>query len=499
MSTRWGRRDSNSGAGLRVVSRRALVRLAALILALAATGAIVVGCYVNPATGKEQFSLYSESQEISMGTEADPQIVASMGLYPDDALQAYITQLGHSLASVSERPNLPWTFRVIDDPVINAFAVPGGFIYITRGIMAHLNNEAQLAGVVGHEIGHVTARHSVTQMTKQQLMQIGVGVGVMIEPDLQKYSGLINTGMQLISLKFSRDDEKQSDDLGLRYMIRAGKDPREMAGVFAMLSRASGGGGGRIPEWMSTHPDPENRVGRINQAVAALTMDFSTTTVGRDEYLRRIDGLMYGENPREGYFEATTFYHPDLAFVFVFPDDWQTYNDKQAVIGASAQQDAVIQITLATGASARAAAEQFFSQQGVTSTAIQSSTINGLSAAGADFQAATESGTLAGYAVFFAHNNLVFQILGYSTAEAWPGYASNLRSSARSFARLTDPAKLSVQPMRLKIESTPSAMSLEEFNRRFPSVVPIETVALINQMDPATQVPAGRLIKRVVR
>ncbi|MCB2231024.1 M48 family metalloprotease [bacterium] len=477
-----------------------VARVIALCMALAATALMVYGCYVNPATGKEQLSLYSESQEISMGREADPQIVASMGVYQDSAIAAYVDRLGRELAAVSERPDLPWTFRVIDDPVVNAFAVPGGFIYITRGIMAHLNSEAQLAGVVGHEIGHVTARHSVTQMTKQQLLQIGVGVGVMIEPDLQKYSSLINSGLQLMFLKFSRDDEKQADDLGLRYMVRDGKDPREMPGIFAMLKRVSeNAGGGSIPEWMSTHPDPENRVGRLERAIDTLPIDFARTSVGRNSYLRLLDGMTYGTDPREGYFEGATFYHPDMAFQFVFPDGWQTYNDKQGVIAAGPNQDVLIQLTLAQGSTPQAAAESFFSQQGITSTARQTGNINGLAAVSADFQATTDNGVLAGHAAFVSHNGIVFQILGYSTLQGWTGYETAVRSSIRSFARLTDQSKLTVRPMRLKIETVSQAMTVEEFNRRYPSEVPLDEIALINQLQPSTQLPSGTLVKRVVR
>src|SRR3977135_1400826 len=151
---------------------------------------VMEGCAVNPATGSRQLMLVSESQEIAMGRDYDKQVAASIGLYPDTALQRWIQQFGARLAATSERPNLPWTFHVVDDPVVNAFALPGGFIYVTRGILAHLNSEAELAGVVGHEIGHVTARHSASQMTKQQLAQVGLAVGAIASPEFGRYSGL---------------------------------------------------------------------------------------------------------------------------------------------------------------------------------------------------------------------------------------------------------------------------------------------------------------------
>src|SRR2546423_1096942 len=231
---------------------------------LAALGAL--GCATNPATGARQFMLVSESQEIAMGRDYDKQVVASIGLYADSALQRYIQQFGMRLAATSERPNLPWTFHVVDDPVVNAFALPGGFIYVTRGILAHLNSEAGLAGVVGHEIGHVTARHSASQMTKQQLAQVGLVVGSIASSEFGRYAGLASQALGVLFLKYSRDNERQADDLGLRYMRRVNYDPREMPHVFEMLTRVSQTqGGGRVPEWLAPHPRPQNRGARTRQ------------------------------------------------------------------------------------------------------------------------------------------------------------------------------------------------------------------------------------------
>src|SRR5205809_5248844 len=198
---------------------------------LAALAVFAAGCAVNPATGSRQLMLVSESQEIALGRDYDQQVAASVGIYPDSELQRYIQQFGARLAATSERPNLPWSFRVVDDPVVNAFTLPGGFIYVTRGILAHLNSEAELAGVVGHEIGHVTARHSASQMSKQQLAQIGLVVGTIASPEFARYAGVASAGLGVLFLKFSRDDESQADHLGLRYMRRAAYDPREMPHV----------------------------------------------------------------------------------------------------------------------------------------------------------------------------------------------------------------------------------------------------------------------------
>ncbi|MCH7933086.1 MAG: M48 family metalloprotease, partial [Gemmatimonadetes bacterium] len=167
----------------------------------------VTGCAVNPATGQRQFMMMSEAQEIEMGREADGPITESFGLYESEALQALVTNLGNDMASRSERPSLPWSFKLVDDPMVNAFALPGGFIFITRGIMAALNSEAELAGVIGHEIGHVTARHTASRMSRQQLQQVGLGVGSILSSNVASAAGVLSVGLGLLNMRYSRGDE----------------------------------------------------------------------------------------------------------------------------------------------------------------------------------------------------------------------------------------------------------------------------------------------------
>src|SRR5256712_928666 len=377
--------------------------------------AVALGCAVNPATGSRQLMLVSESQEISMGRDYDKEVVASIGLYPDSALQSWIQQFGARLAATSERPNLPWSFRVVDEPVVNAFALPGGFIYVTRGILAHLNSEAELAGVVGHEIGHVTARHSVSQMSKQQLAQLGLAVGTIASPELGRYAGLAGQALGVLFLKYSRDNESQADDLGLRYMRRVNYDPREMPHVFELLTRVSQAqGGGRVPEWLGTHPNPENRRRRIEQEIAALPQNFSRDAANRYDYLRRLDGLVFGNNPREGYFKDNQFFHPDLRFRVTFPEGWTTSNGKQAVVAVSPQKDALVEVSLAKEQTADAAARAFLAQRGFTSGDPVRASVGGLPAVSAGFCAATANGTLRGPALFVEHGGPVDRLVGYS-------------------------------------------------------------------------------------
>src|SRR5215208_5570410 len=219
----------------------------------------LLNCARNPVTGKSELSLVSESQEIQMGQQASQEVNQSIGLYNDSKVQAYVANLGKQMAAKAERPNLPWEFHVVEDASVNAFALPGGFIYVTRGLMTSINDEAELATVVGHEIGHVTNRHSVQQISKAQLAQLGLGIGSILSSDIARFGQLASAGLSVLFLKYSRDAENQADQAGFRYALNQNYDVREMTKVFETLDRISqSSGGGKLPEWMATHPSPGN-------------------------------------------------------------------------------------------------------------------------------------------------------------------------------------------------------------------------------------------------
>jgi predicted Zn-dependent protease len=226
-------------------------------------------------------------------------------------------------------------------------------------------------------------------------------------------------------------------------------------------------------------------------------VDLSKQYLGRDEYLRRIDGMVYGVNPRDGFFEGSRFRHPDLRFEMDFPQGWATQNQAQGVIGVSPGQDAMVQLNLAQGTPADAA-RSFLSQQGMQAGDLSRADLNGLPAASAYFQAQSDQARLAGYVAFVSQSGSTFRILAYTTSDRFQGYDGALRSSAGSFRRLTDPAALSVQPKRVKLERVPRAMTLQQFAQQFPSTIPLGELALINRVDSAETLKAGQMVKRVV-
>ena len=467
-------------------------KLAAALLVAAAA------CAVNPATGRREISLVSESQEIQMGRDADPQVTAALGLVDDPQLQAYVSALGMRLAAVSERPNLPWSFKVVDDPTVNAFALPGGFIYVTRGILVNFDSEAELASVLGHEIGHVTARHSASQISRQQLQQLGLGVGMIFSETVREYGSLAAAGLQLMNLSFSRGDETQSDELGLRYISRVGYDPEAMIGVFEMLAEVSGGGEGRIPEWQATHPYPENREANIRQEIANEQYPFGGE-IRRDAYLDRIDGLVYGEDPRQGFFRGARFLHPDLAFELTFPAGWSTVNQRTLVAAVAPGETAVVVLEVVPESQApEVELREFLSQEGITGGAVRAESAVGVELARATFDATTADAALSGEIAFARRGDVVYRILGYANRADWRTHSAAVASAISSFRRLDDPAALAVQPWRIDIVTLPSAMSLTSYLQRNPGPVDGDVLARLNRVDPGAVLSAGTRIKRVV-
>jgi predicted Zn-dependent protease len=381
---------------------------------------------------------------------------------------------------------------------VNAFALPGGFIYVTRGIVVHFDSEAELAGVLGHEIGHVTARHSASQISRQQLQQLGLGVGMIFSETVREYGSLAAAGLQLMNLSYSRGDETQSDELGLRYISRLDYDPEAMIGVFQMLAEVGGGGEGRIPEWQLTHPYPENREANIRQEIAEAGIA-TGGRVGRDTYLDRIDGLAYGEDPRQGFFRDTRFLHPDLAFEITFPAGWNTVNQRTLVAAVAPGETAVVVLEIVPEAQApEVELRDFLSQEGIAGGPIREEAAVGVELARATFDATTTDAALSGEIAFARRGDVVYRILGYANRPDWRSHAAAVASTISSFRRLDDPAALAVQPWRIDIVTLPSAMSLTTYVQRNPGPVEVADLARLNRVDAGGVLSAGTRIKRVV-
>jgi predicted Zn-dependent protease len=456
-------------------------------------------CARNPVTHKLELSTVSEAQEVQMGQEATKEIEQQMGFYKDPKLETYLDQLGKELASKTERPHLPWQFHVVDDASVNAFALPGGSIFITRGILATLNDEAELAAVLGHEIGHVTAKHSVHMISRQQMAQLGLGLGMILSPTLRNFGQAAGAGMQLLFLKFSRDAEGQADSLGFKYMIADGYDPREMVPLFDALSMVGKlAGGGKLPEYLQTHPYPEQRKKDTEARLQQVKLDFGQLKRDEQDYLQHVDGIVYGEDPRNGFFQANTFLHPAMRFQVQFPPGWKTQNLPQAVVALSPNQDAVVQLAGAGNTPVDQAAKAFLSQQGIQPGQVAQANINGQPAVVAAFAAQTDQAQIAGIVTFLRHGEQTFGVLGYSTPDKVRQYEAAFKGVPASFGPLTDPNVLSVQPARVQLVRLDRDMTIEEFLRAYPSNASPGEIALINGLVKEQKLRAGQMAKRVV-
>jgi predicted Zn-dependent protease len=318
-------------------------------------------------------------------------------------------------------------------------------------------------------------------------------------PEIAQLGQVAGAGLQLLFLSYGRDAERQADDLGFRYALQQNYDVRDMVNVFAQLQRAGEAAGqSPLPTWLASHPYPDERIQRIQQTLAQLDRDLSTTNTNVNAYMNRIENLVYGVNPRAGFFEGPLFLHPDLRFRLTFPQGWNTQNLAQSVSGISPDQDAIMQLTLAQGSEVQAA-NQFFQQQGLVSSQVSRTTINQFPAVTGYFQAQTQDGTVAGVAAFISLDNRTYQILAYTPEQLLQRYDRVFRDAIGSFARLTDARALNAQPDRISIVRPTRAMTLAEFNRQYPSTIEIAELALINQMEGGdSRIPANTPMKRIV-
>ena len=469
------------------------------IVLLALVACFIYSCAVNPVTGKRELMLLSEQEEIQLGIQTDRDIIQTYGLYPDTALENYISRLGKRMAAISHRPNLDYTFRLMDTPVINAFAVPGGFVYITRGILAYLNSEAELAGVMGHEIGHITARHSAKQYSKAQLAQIGLGIGTMVSPGFSRFAGLAQTGLGILFLKFSRDNERQSDQLGVEYATRVGYDAREMANFFVTMQRMTAEQKeGALPGWLSTHPNPAERVKTIHQLAEQWREKLGTPhlVIGREAYLKKIDGLVVGEDPRQGYVEAGVFYHPELRFQFPIPEGWRVNNTPAQVQLIAPKQNAAIELSLSNASSPAGAAAEFLKASGANQVSAKSLRVHGLPAYRLVSTLSTRQGELQILSYFIKYGPNLYAFHGYASKRDFATFSPLMEATMRGFARLTDRSKLNVKPDRIRIRKLPRRMTLSVALKHFGVRREfVKQLVFMNGREATDVLPAGTLIK----
>ncbi|HLL94879.1 MAG TPA: M48 family metalloprotease [Spirosoma sp.] len=479
-------------------------------VALVVTFSMFFTCARNPVSGKRELNLMSQEQEIAIGKQSHPSIVSSMGLYENKNLQAFMNEKGKAMARISHRPDLPYEFHIVDSPVVNAFAVPGGFVYFTRGILAHFNNEAEFAGVLGHEIGHVTARHSARQQNKQLFGTLGTIATAILLPQATE---MAQQGIGLAILSYSRAHESESDEIGVEYSSKIGYDAHQMANFFSTIKRISDNAGQAIPTFMSTHPDPGNRNVRVNK----LATEYQAKNPGnyqsnREQYMRLIDGIMYGEDPKQGFVENNMFYHPELRFQFPVPNGWDHQNSpSQFQMGPKEGKMAMI-LMLAKGNSLDEAAQNLVKELRLNVSESNRTTINGNQAIvlisqqqqqqqqgqpqqQQDPRTATQIATW-----LIQYNNAVYALHGLTAASTFGNAFRTFQSVAGGFRALTDAEKINRRPERVQVKNVPVDGTFgQAMSALGMPASRLEELGTLNSLKANDRVARGSLIKVITR
>lgn len=462
-------------------------------------------CATNPATGNKEFSLMSEAQEIQLGQEMDVQVRKEMGVYDNAELQRYVSDVGLRLARASERPNLPWHFTVVDEPAVNAFALPGGYIYITRGILAFLHDEEQMAGVIGHEIGHVTARHSAQQYTKATSAGIGLTLLSIFVPEARPLQGVAETALGVLFLKHGRDDELQADRLGVQYTAKTGWDPQGVAGMLRTLQRLDAASGSRkgVPNWLSTHPAPADRVDKVQAFIRENPVPVGTAGRRADgsDYQRHVDGMIFGDSPSDGIVRGSDFLHPDLRLALSFPKGWEIQNSPQQVVAKAPDRENYMLLQLIPNASGsvQQIAQGSMANAGFRQVEGERATLNGLEAYVGTYQGSMQGlGNVVTVAAHVVHERNVYLFAGLAPASQFQGVQGQFASSIRSFRELSRSEADNIRPNRLDVHTVRAGETWQSIAERGGSVVKASTLAIMNGYEPDQAPRVGDRIKVVV-
>lgn len=483
----------------RPVARRGFLKGAATAGLLAGASSWLQGCATNPATGESTFAMGSLEDDIALGRQEHPKIVQAFGgEYEDKRLASYVTQLGQNLARRTELPNLPYKFTILNSPVVNAMALPGGFVYVTRGLLALASNEAEIAGVVGHEIGHVVARHTAQRQADATLATIGLIIlGVATgSPELAQLGQIGAVGLLQ---SHSREQELEADMLGVRYMSRNGHDPDGMVSFLASLreysqleARLSGEDPSIVDEynWLATHPRTLDRVQlameKANEAAPANPI------LNREGYLAQIDGMLYGDDPRQGIIDGQRFRHPDLRFEFTAPVGFRLFNSADNVSARHPNGGQFVFDMASSNSNDMAEYLVYDWASDVSLSDVERIDINGQAAATGWTRVNSRGGQLDLRAlVIEGDNDNIFRFL-FANPSGQRGWAGGFQETSYSFRRLTANEAAKIKAFRLLVVPTDSGESVQALARSMPfGEFNDQAFRVLNDLAPNEGLPGG--------
>jgi len=480
---------------------------AALLLLATLTPLLLSACATNPVTGDQDFVLMSESDEIRLGQQYNQQILKEMPVYDNPRLAAYVSSVGERVARNSHRPDLDYHFTVLDSEIVNAFALPGGYIYITRGIMAYLNSEAELAAVLGHEIGHVTARHSVRQQSAATITGVagavlGAATGIPASQDLFNVLG------KAMLSGYGRDHELESDRLGAEYLARTGYDPQAMLGVIGVLknqelieserARKEGREARSYHGVFASHPENDQRLQEVVKAAEHLK-PAGQPRVGGDEYLDHLDGLAYGASASEGILAGNHFYHQPLDFGLDFASGWSITNQPEALLAVAPGQAALLEIVVSRRPP-QTTPRQFLEKQGAHNPQHgEQLKLKGLGSYTAVAPVSTNVGEREARFVVLYDNDHAFMFTGVSReAGNLAAFDRQFLAVARSFHRLSADEQRRAAGLRLHLTTATASTRLDALARQSPIDGDAEAeLRLLNNLYPDGEPRPGQTLKIV--
>lgn len=478
-----------------------------MVLAASASFLVLASCSVNPATGEKQFTAFLPAgQEAAVGASEHAKVEQTYGKFMTGPVADYIQRVGTKIAANTERGDVQYKFYVVDSPIVNAFALPGGYIYMSRGLIALANSEAEVASVLGHEIGHVTARHSAERMSQGVLVGLGAAV-LSAATGNQAVSQAANVGGDLYIKSYSRGQEHQADELGVRYLSHATYDPYAMAAFLSNLDAQTkldqqlAGQQGTESQfnYFSTHPLTSDRIA----AASAVARQYpqGTADAGRAAHLRAIDGMIYGDSPDQGFVKGNTFYHPKLGFLFTLPPGFKINNTPEQVIGTD--NAGTIVLFDASGDPNKSDPATYLSRvwmAGKQIGTVENVTVNGMRAATTAFSGTVngKSATVRLMAIEWAAGQFFrFQIAIPQGASA--ATVDGLKKTTYSFRRMTDAEKSSVRPSRIQIVTAGANDTQASMGARMaPGALAQERFRVLNGLKAGEALKAGQQYKLVV-
>jgi len=496
-----------------------LFKLSVLML----SGALLGGCgsaVNNPVTGQAERSVMSEAAEIAEGRKSHAQVLQEYGALQNPRVQAYVNDIGQRLARQSQRANLQWTFTVLDSPEINAFALPGGYVYITRGIMVYLDSEADLAGVVGHEIGHVTARHGAQRATRQQDAGLGVLaasiLGAVLESQGVGGAGRVASDLsQTVAAgyvsRYGREQELQADGLGAEYLSRIRFDPRNMVDVInvlknqdrfaADLARSQGRPVPAQNSWLSSHPSSDQRLDAITRLAAQYKAGAAYNDEGRARYQQILDGMAFGESAEQGLTRGRNFYHASLGFALTASEGWRIQNEADQITLVNSAGDAGLVVKMAPPDAGRTHDEIIRKLINPTTGRAERAQINGLAAtrftgtvAGKNGQAQNTELTL----ITSSQGAVFLFIHAAKDATTLQRNRPQMLETENTFRTMTAADRSAARPWMVRSVVMPRG-GFAELARTSPLANPELQLRLINGVYPAGDIQPGIAVKTVVQ